>query len=148
MSKTITFKGQIPMGLQDHIRLKTLKGKTGYRIKKFSIISSTPGVGNVEFVAKVTSTKDLNVGPTVDFTDGDIMAVSYLKERANDFYGHGLGPIIFDTEIVNQDIFVSIDDAAGGTVPCNYYLELETITLSDIQATELTLKALRNVASR
>ena len=32
MSKTISYKGTLDIGLQDRIRLKTLKGKVGARI--------------------------------------------------------------------------------------------------------------------
>ena len=38
MSKTITFKGQLPIGVEEKIHLSTNDGLTGYRIKKFQII--------------------------------------------------------------------------------------------------------------
>ena len=47
----------------------------------------------------------------------------------------------------NQDIYVNITDISGSTVPANYYIELETIPLSDIQATQLTLKNIRTITS-
>ena len=55
--------------------------------------------------------------------------------------------IIFDNEVVNQDIFINITDAAGATTPFNYYIELETMSLSDIETTMLTLKSIRTVTS-
>ena len=48
-----TFKGQLPIGLEQKIHLSTNDGLTGYRVKKFQVISSTPATGNVEFVAKL-----------------------------------------------------------------------------------------------
>ena len=55
--------------------------------------------------------------------------------------------VIFDTEMTNQDIFVSIIDAAGATIECNYYIELEPMDLSDIESTMLTLKNMRSITS-
>ena len=148
MSKTISYKGKLAMGLQDKLNLATLNGKTGYKVKKFQIMSTTPGVGNVEYVAKITTKDDsASIASTVDFTDADIVAVAYLQDNASSAVSTS-ETIIFDNEIFNQNAFVNITDASGGTVECNYYIELETVSLSDIESTMLTLKSLRTVASR
>tara|TARA_R110002074_G_scaffold129538_1_gene270673 strand:+ start:655 stop:1101 length:447 start_codon:yes stop_codon:yes gene_type:complete len=148
MSKTISYKGKLAMGLQDKLNLATLNGKTGYKVKKFQILSTTPGVGNVEYVAKITTKDDsASIASTVDFTDADIVAVAYLQDNASSAVSTS-ETIIFDNEIFNQNAFVNITDASGGTVECNYYIELETVSLSDIESTMLTLKSLRTVASR
>jgi len=54
----------------------------------------------------------------------------------------------FDNEKFNQDIFIYIVDAEGGTEPANYYIELETMSLSDLESTMMTLQSLRTLASR
>tara|TARA_Y100001963_G_C6482710_1_gene309726 strand:- start:44 stop:484 length:441 start_codon:yes stop_codon:yes gene_type:complete len=146
MSKTISYKGNLPMGEEDRIKLSTINGKTGYKITKFQILSATPGVSNVEMIGKITKVPDLNIGPEVNFTNGDLLAVAtYFGDQStkvlNDF-------IIFDNEKFNQDIFVNITDAGGNTVPCNYYIELETMKLSELETTMLTLKNIRTVASQ
>ena len=147
MSKTISFKGTLPVGEQDRIRLKTNTGKTGYKITKFQIISNTPGVGHVEFIGKVTKTDQTgSISTTVDFTDSDLLAVAYYEDNANAGDG-GKDTIIFDNEKFNQDIFVNITDATAGTVPCNYYIELETMPLSDLETTMLTLQSIRQIMS-
>ena len=147
MSKTISYRGTVPIGVEEKIRLKTNTGKTGYKITQFQIIGTAPGTGNVEYVGKITNVKDPNVGATVNFTNSDLLAVSYLKEGASEDKPFSQG-IIFDNQVVNQDIFVAISDAAGGTTPCNYYIELETMNLSDLQTTQVTLKNMRQVTSR
>ena len=38
-------------------------------------------------------------------------------------------------------------DASGNTVPGNYYIEVETMELSDVQATQLTLKNIKTITS-
>ena len=148
MARIISFRGQLDMGTEERIPLSTIRGLIGYKVNKFQIISSTPGVGNVEFIAQIYKTENAdNINTTPDFSDNRLLAVSYLKERANDFYGHGVGPIIFDNEKFNQDIFVNITDAAGGTVPCNYYIELEQMSLDLNEQTVATLKDIRNVGA-
>jgi hypothetical protein len=145
MSKTLSYKGTIAIGEEDRIRLTTIKGKVGYQITKFDIISTAPGTSTNEFVAKITKIKDANIGPTVKFTDGNLLAVAYVKDNAGENNTAVNKSIIFDNEKFNQDIFVNISDAAGGTTPCNYYIELETMPLSDLEATMITLKSLRTI---
>jgi hypothetical protein len=148
MSKTISYRGQIAMGTEDRIRLRTLKGKIGYKITKFQILSNSPGAtAAVEFVAKITKVKDPNISAVVNFTDADLLAVNYYQDNNSSSYPDSK-TIIFDNEMFNQDIFINITDANGGTIPCNYYIELETMELSDVATTMLTLKNLRTVTSR
>ena len=147
MSKTLSYRGTIAIGLEERIRLKTLKGKVGYKITQFQLMNTTPGAADAEFVGKITKVKDPNIGPTVNFTNSDLMAVVYYQDHVSTAYPSST-EVIFDNEITNQDIFVNITDAGGGTTPCNYYIELELMNLSDVEATSLTLKSLRNIASQ
>ena len=146
MSRIISYKGTLDIGLEDRIRLKTIKGKVGYKIIKFQILPSTPGAAEFELVGKITKVKDPNIGPTVKFTDSDLLAVAYYQDGSS-ISNNASVDIIFDNEIVNQDIFVNMTDASSGTVPGNYYIELETMDLSDIETTQLTLKSLRTILS-
>ena len=148
MSKTISFKGQLAMGTQDIINLKTNNGKTGYKITKFQIISSTPGTtGSVEFVAKIfDKDQSASISPVVNFTDSNLIACAFYQDRAN--ASSNTETIIFDNREFNQNIFVTIDDAESGTIPCNYYIELETMPLTDLETTKLTLQSIRQVTSR
>ena len=147
MSKIISYKGTLSMGLEERIHLSTLKGKVGYKINKFQLISTTPGVGDYEYVGKITKVKDPNIGATIQFTDFDLLAVVFHKGKFSANEPANTDTIIFDNEKFNQDIFVNITDAGGGTVPCNYYIELETMALSDLESTMLTLKSLRTISS-
>tara|TARA_Y100000356_G_scaffold133995_1_gene142226 strand:- start:47 stop:496 length:450 start_codon:yes stop_codon:yes gene_type:complete len=149
MSKTISFKGQLPIGEQDRIRLKTIKGKVGYRITKFQIINKTAGgSNNVSLISKIyTKDQTGQITSTVDFTESDLIATAYFTQYQASNTGHNK-TIIFDNTVVNQDIFIYATDAGGLTDPCNYYIELETMSLSDIETTQLTLKSIRNITSR
>ena len=148
MSKTLSYRGVVPIGEQDLIRLKTINGKTGYKITKFQIISTTPGTSDVELIAKITKTDQTgNINTTVDFTNSDLLAVAFHKTESSTSQGPTDDVIIFDNEKFNQNIFVNITDASGGTVPCNYYIELESMALSDLEATYMTLQNIRTITS-
>ena len=140
MSKIITFKGKLPIDVEEKIHLSTNDGLTGYRINEFKIMSSQPGVASHELVGKVRLTADSNIGPTVDFNDTDLLAAVFQMdlEVGNDV-------IIFDKETFNQDIFVQIGSASGSTVPANFYLELEQFKI-DLNSS--TYHTLRNIRSR
>lgn len=148
MSKTLSYKGTLDIGVERRINLATIKGKVGYKIKKFQVLSTTPGATSaVEYVGKITKVKDPNIGPTVKFDNHDLLAVVYYQDNDSSAYPDSK-TIIFDNEIVNQDIFVNITDAGSGTVPANYYIELESMELSDLESTQITLKNLRTIASQ
>ena len=140
---TVTFRGQLPMDTQQKLKLSTNKGLVGYRIKQFSIISSTPGAGNHEYIAKIRLTEDDDVGPTVNFNDPSLIAVNYLTDNSSSAGNPPGDVIIFEDEIFNQDIFIAISDATTNTIPCNYFIKLEKIKLDLNASTITTLKNLR-----
>ena len=147
MSKTLSYRGQLAIGEQDRIRLKTNTGKTGYKITKFQIINKTPGTtNNVSLVSKIYSKDQTgSITSTIDFTESDLIASAYFTQYQSSNTGHNK-TIIFDNEVFNQDIFIYVTDPSGATDPCNYYIELETMKLNDIEATQLTLQSLRTIS--
>ena len=135
-------------GTQEKIRLKTNNGKTGYKITKFQLMCNTPGAVAYEYLGKINKISDPNSSlTTVDFTDSKLMAVAYIKGNAGGDAAD-TETIIFDNEMTNQDIFIGITDVTTtNSVPCNYYIELEVMSISDIEATEITLRNIREVTS-
>jgi len=146
MSKKISYRGTLAMGLEERISLATIRGKIGYTITKFEMISVSPGTANVEMVGKITKVKDPNIGAEVKFTNSNLLAVNYFRDGTTNERPY-TQTIIFDNEKFNQDIFVNITDAGGATIECNYFIELETINLSELESTMLTLKSLRDISS-
>jgi len=148
MSKIISFRGTLAPTEQERVRLTTLNGKTGYLIKKFQVIEITPGQSDVELICKIyTKSQAGAVSNTVEFTESDLLAVAWREGTSSKETGDN-ETIIFDNEKFNQDIYVTMHDAAGNTVSGNYYIELEVVNLSDLEATMLTLKNLRTISSR
>jgi len=136
-----TFRGLLADGAQDRIRLQTIKGKVGYRIVKFEMIGENPGGDDIEAVIKIYKEEQSTIDAVINFTDSSLLAAGYWKEDAGTTYPQSQS-IIFDTEIFNQDIFVTHKDKAVAE-KCNYYLELEVIPLDDAGAEYTTLKDMR-----
>jgi len=140
-----TFRGQLAIGVEEKIHLSTNDGLTGYRINKFQIMSSTPGIGNARFIAQIYKTSELsNINTTPDFSDSRLLAVVYYQDSQSQAPWMAESLIIFDTEIINQDIFININDAGGGTIRCNFYIELEQFKLDVNASTYITVKNIRS----
>ena len=132
-------------GLEDKLNIATLNGKTGYRITKFSIMSNSPGYDNYETTVKIYSKKQgAASGANVDFTESNLLAVAYMEDD-NGPQNPMSNVVIFDNEVFNQNIFVSAASRTG-TVPANYYIELEQVKLDLNENTVATLKDIRNLS--
>jgi len=140
-----TFKGKLPIGIQEKIHLSTNDGLTGYRINKFEIMSSAPGqTASVTYVAKIYLTDQTNnITDTVDLSDVDLLAVYYYANNVASQYPIS-SQIVQDKEIFNQDIFIYITDPDGGTTPGNFYIELEQMKLDLNHSTYITVKNIRS----
>ena len=147
MSKTLTYRGSLAKGAEERIKLSTKNGLTGYRIVEFKTMNAAPGTNNYETITKIYSKAQGAGSATVDFTDSELLAVSYIEDDSNAAYPQSPQQIIFDTEVVNQDIYVNTESALG-TGNTNYMIKLELIKLSEIEATRLTLKGLRQIKAR
>jgi len=129
-----TFRGKIDgndAGDSDSIVLHTNNGSIGYRIKKMQLIQASPGTTNCEglvIVWKVQPTTAQIAATTIDLSDNTILAVGFYSGQASaQTYPEDM-TIIFDNEIVNQDIFVTYKDISTNNDDMNYYIELEQLT--------------------
>jgi len=144
-----TYKGMLADGGEDKIRLKTSKGEVGYRITKLQGITNDPGIANREHVLKIYKVSQATVTGTIDFTDNTLLGTAFVTNRSDTLLT-GMN-IIFDTEIFNQDIYITHFEAASGPGsggPCNYYIELERIKLNENESTMATLQSMRTIAER
>ena len=135
-----TFRGKLTNDTEQTIRLSTKKGKIGYRIKKFQVMGINENV-DYETVVQIYKVTQSTVLDTVDFTDGNLLAAA-LYGDATSTSTQAAWTIIFDQEIFNQDIYISTK-ATTGSEFINYYLELETINLTDNAAAVSTLRDIR-----
>ena len=136
-----TFRGLLADGEEDKIRLSTKQGKIGYKIVKFDLISDQPTKVLAESVVKIFKVTQSSITDDIDFSDGNLLAVGLFSTDTSP-----AGPVevvtIFEQEIFNQDIYVTHTESHG-TGACNYYLELETINMTDNQAAVSTLRDIR-----
>ena len=137
-----SFRGNIADGSVDTISLHTNTGAIGYRIKKFQIITTNPSAGSdYASIVKIYKIPQTTVDGVVDFSDNTLMGVAWSSGDSatpNNF----LETVIFDNEVVNQDIYITHSELVG-TTGSNYYLELEQVKLDLNEATVATLKDMR-----
>ena len=148
MSRIVSFRGQLDMGVQEMIPLSTIKGLIGYKVKKFQIMSASPGTGNIEMIGQIYKTNEsTNINSTPNFSDNRLLGVALYHDGAANDTTHFMATTIFDNEKFNQDIYVNITDATGSTIRGNYYIELEQMSLDLNEQTVATLKDIRNVGA-
>ena len=136
-----TFRGLLADGGQVTIRLSTIRGEVGYRIKKFQAIPQNPGGAAVECTVKAFTVEQDAATATVNFDNSELLGVAYVAINS-DNVGIYTETVIFDAVEFNQDIFITHADAKGSE-SCNYYLELEQVKLNLNEAAVATLKDMR-----
>jgi hypothetical protein len=137
-----TFRGLLQDLQVDRIRLSTKKGKVGYRIINFQIIQEKPGQQDTKTTVTVSKV-DFTPQNKIDLTDGNVLAIGYFAAHSDTRYYPMQNPIIFDQEIFNHDIFIGSNDFETTGRAMNYYLVLETMTLSDNATAVSTLRDIR-----
>ena len=142
-----SYKGLMADSTQERIRLGTPQGKIGYKIVKFDIMGHQLGDGgdqeHVVMLWKTDHSGDLatNVTSRPDFSDQTLLGAAFLVNDISSQLNYSTS-VIFDTEIFNQDIFVTLRDVAGSE-SCNYYIELEQVKLNENEALVAIVKNLR-----
>jgi len=136
-----TFRGTLTDGEQDKIRLTTTDGRVGYRIIKFQLLGQDNN-SSYENTTKIYNTKQATITGSIDFSETDLLAAGlYFQNSVGQTYPLDL-LVIFDKELFNQDIYITCKNAEGSGY-INYYIELEQIKLTVIQAETLIVKDLR-----
>ena len=137
-----SFRGLVASNKQDTIPLHTKDGSTGYRIVKFQVMSPDSSE-NIESTMKIYKIKQATIDDDINFSDNTLLAAAVITQSATGQNYPEDQTIIFDNEIFNQDIYVTL---AGGDYDAsiNYYIELEMIKLDLNENTVATLKDIRN----
>jgi len=141
-----TFRGLMADGVQDTIVLHTNDGAVGYRIKKFEIMTQRPGTTAYEHVVQIWKTKQVAVDNVVDFSNQTLLAAAFIQDDSAPHYVAS-SQVVFDTEIFNQDIYVTHSET-NAALACNYYIELEQFSLDLSENTVATLKDIRNTKTQ
>jgi len=140
-----TYRGLLADGAQEKIPLSTKDGSVGYRIVKFKIMPDDPNQSTVKHVMKLYKTFQSTINDSVNFSDNDLLGAATYNESPAPADQAGYSVIIFDSEIFNQDIYITNSEPANQQ-PGNYYIELEQMKLDHTQNMSATLKAIRGSA--
>ena len=143
-----TFRGKLADDEIRVINLATNTGSTGYRITKFQVIPADPSTDNMEATIKIYKIPQTTASNTIDFEDQTLIAAAYIENHDGTSAGFSnfTNAVIFDTEIFNQDISVTLAAGSGaGTSGVNFYFELERVKLDLNENTVATLKDIRNI---
>jgi len=142
-----TFRGLIAHNTQDTIVLHTNDGSTGYRIVKFQIMNKEAGASanELESTVKIYKVQQTTIDAEIDFSENTLLGAAQLGTHGS----FGTYPqstiIIFDSEIFNQDIYITHTNLHADVSPVNYYIELEQVRLDLSENTVATLKDIRNI---
>ena len=138
-----TFRGKISQDEIQQIRLSTNNGLTGYQIIKFQLMPNTFN-SDCNSVVKIFSKEPDSASNTVDFTDPTLIASAYYSQSDTPHNQPEDLNVIFDNNLINQDMYITYKDALASTPPdINYYIELEQVKLSKDEAAVATLKDMR-----
>jgi len=136
-----SFKALLADGGQDQIYLAGGDSTKGYRISKFQIMNELPfQYDNSEHCVKIYKTLQASVDGAVNFNDDNLIGVAIINNSTSGYQSPSIPVIIFDKEVINQDIYITHLDGQGNQ-DCNYYLELEEVTMSDAEAANVNFVA-------
>jgi len=145
MGRKLSFRGLLADGSTDKIQLQTIDGMKGYKITKFQLMPGNPTDDNIEVVVQIFKTATAAAATVKpNFSDNTLLAAAYIEDNAGDDNTFHTDQVIFDNEVVNQNIFIVSSAATASTDGVNYYFELEQMMLDLNEATVATLKNLRS----
>ena len=140
---TKSFRGKMADDSVDTITLHTNDGSTGYRLTKFQVMPVNADT-NVETTMAIYKIPQTAASTDVDFSNSSLLAAAIYTTSSSNLYNPE-PIIIFDNEIFNQDIFITIKGSTAAQAAMNYYIELEQIKLDLNENTVATLKDIRNI---
>ena len=141
--KVHSFRGLLADGGEDEIRLERQNANVAYRIVKLQIIGAEPGEGAMEHTVKIYKDEQSSIDNAVNFTDPSLLAVAYIQDNTSSGDPSSVD-IIFDNVLFSRNIFVTQVDT-GGSLPCNYYIEIEEVPVSASALMQLKLGVARRL---
>jgi len=141
-----SFRGLLETGGQNKIDIEGSVGAIAWRITKFQLMESAPGTTTVEHTVKIYREEQASLVATVDFRDNELLAAAILQ-AAESGAKVPIPIVIFDNQLFVRNLYVSLVNTVGGD-PCNYYIELEEVTVSAAGKAQLALAAARRTGDR
>jgi len=143
--KVHSFRGLLGDGGQDEISLERQNVNLAYRIIKFELFPNLPGTEASESTVQVWREEQTSISATtatVDFTDADLLAASFVG--AGDPLIRSTFTTTFDNTLFSRNIYVTHTNA-DGTGACNYYIELEEVPVGAATLMQIKLGVARKL---
>jgi len=137
-----SFKGLIDSSGQDEINIEGSVGAIAWRITKFELLPYEPSATSQESIIKIYREKHSTVDRIIDFSDNELLGAaiwSHMSALGDDAINTA---VIFDNALFVRNIWVTHLDPVG-TNQCNYYIELEEVTVSAAGKAQLAVAAAR-----
>ena len=146
--KVHSFRGLLGDGGQDKIKLERQNVNVAYRVIKLGLFPYRPGAtSHVESVVQVFRESQDSIptaNPIVDFSAPDLLAAAYLADDVNNTSGPLEIVIIDSTVLFSRNIFITHTDA-DGSAACNYYIEIEEVSVTAATLMQLKLGVARKL---
>jgi len=140
-----SFRGLLGDGGQDEINLERSNVNLAYRVTRFEGIPYLPATTDQESVLLLWREKQASVptsGPTIDFTNPDLLGAVYYGHRVAD--ATETTTIIFDNTLFSRNIYVTHTEGVG-TYKFNYYIEIEEVPVGAATLMQIKLGTARRL---
>ena len=142
MSKMKTFRGKLEDHTQHRIHLSGGNPDFGYRIVKFQVIGKNEDT-DYETAVQIFKSDPGGFGTAtanIDF-DNDSLIAACLYNDSTSGGVEAAQIVVFDDEVVNQDLFITMDGAQTSGATINYHIVMEEVKMSDSEAAVVNYKA-------
>jgi len=129
-----TFRALLTTGDQITIPLHRAGSNKGFRIHKLQLMPNDIDASTShESSVQIWKQKQAAAVADIDFSNDALLGAAYYVRSLNPSTPYvstiSEETVVFDSEVVTQDIYVTYKDGQGGQL-INYYLELEEVTMS------------------
>jgi len=135
-------------GTQDEINIEGSVGAIAWRVTKFEIMDGAPGTLNTENIVKIYREEQSTIDGVVNFKDDELLGVGVWVFNASNPQYSTTSAVIFDSALFVRNIWVTHKEVSGNDNSCNYYIELEEVTVSAAGKAQLALAAARRTGDR
>jgi len=145
--KVHSFRGLLVAGGQHKIRIEGATGAIAWRITKLQAMTYTPTTVAAESVIKIYREEQSGTPTsTIDFTDDELLGTALWTSDSNSYYRPQNLNVIFDNALFVRNIWITHFNDTG-SASCNYYIELEEVTVSAAGMAQLAVAAARRTAT-
>jgi len=139
--KVHSFRGLLKDSAQDEINIEGSVGAIAWRVTKFQIMDGAPGTLNTENVIKIYREEQSTPDGVINFTDDELLGAAVWVFNTALTTSHSA--VIFDNSLFVRNIWVTHREVSGNAFACNYYIELEEVTVSAAGKAQLAVAAAR-----